>query len=187
MKFKSPKPVKEKKCRVCKKPFRPYQPLQVVCELACAIEYSKIQSKKKEDGEIKKKIAGFKDSLRTRTYWLNLLQKTFNEFIRLRDKGKDCICCPKPLGTKYHAGHFWSVGAYPGLRFDEDNCFGQREECNLHLHGNHGEYALNLPKRIGQERFDQLNERRNQELKLTLPEIKEKINHYKIRIKHLKG
>jgi hypothetical protein len=47
------------------------------------------------------------------------LQKIFNEFIRLRDKGKPCISCGQPKDY-LQAGHFYSVRMYDGLRFNEN-------------------------------------------------------------------
>jgi hypothetical protein len=52
------------------------------------------------------------------------------------------------------------------------------------LHGNIANYALRLPKRIGQYEFDLLNDNRNgAPLKLTVDEIKEQIKAYKDKIK----
>lgn len=174
------KAVKPKKCRNCGKLFTPhYNPLQYLCEIACALEYNRNKA-------VEEKVKTFKKNLEGRSYNMKILQATFNTFIRLRDKGKPCVCCNKPLGEKYHAGHFFSTGAFPGLRIDEDNCHGQREDCNLHKHGNAVEYAINLPIRIGQERYQALLERRTIVLKLTVPEIQEKITLYRAKIKQLK-
>ncbi len=82
------------------------------------------------------------------------LQIVFNEFIRLRDKDQPCISCGKykPL----QAGHYWSVRMSDGLRYDEDNVFGECALCNgfdpCHLIY----YTENLKNRIGQERYDAL-------------------------------
>lgn len=171
--------VKPKNCRECGKSFLPYNPLQVVCEWACAIEYNRKKA-------INDKVEKFKQNLKGHGYYTQTLQAVFNTFIRLRDKGRPCICCDKPLSDKYHAGHFFSTGAFPGLRFDEDNCHGQREDCNLHKHGNSAEYALNLPKRIGEERFLALYDRRKNLSKLSIPDIQDKITHYKEKIEQLK-
>jgi hypothetical protein len=127
------------------------------------------------------------ERLKTRSEWLNDLQKVFNAYIRERDKGKQCISCSVNLHNKtVHASHFWSVGAYPNLRFNENNVHASCDHCNLHLHGNIANYALNLPKRIGQAKFDALNDSRNgAPLKLTVDEIKEKIRIYKDKIKNI--
>ena len=83
-------------------------------------------------------------------------QIVFNMYVRLRDQGKPCISCGSFTGTQ--AGHYFSVGAYGGLRFNEDNCHLQCPACNMFKHGNLIEYGLNLRDRIGQERYDRLIE-----------------------------
>ena len=184
---------KQKKCKNCQKMFTPYTSLTKVCSVQCALQYNIDHPKEvktfiqlQEEKGIKAEIKKFKANLKNHAYWIKLLQATFNTYIRERDKNKPCICCNKPLGKVYHAGHFFTVGAFPGLRVDEDNCFAQREDCNLHKHGNTGEYAINLPKRIGQEKFEALYNRRKQVLKLSIPEIQELIKHYKNKTKELK-
>lgn len=172
---------KEKKCKQCGNKFSPRNSFQKTCSVECAIEDGKKESKKVWNKEKKVRL----EALMTASEWRNVLQKVFNTYIRERDKGKPCISCDRPV-VNGHASHFWSVGSYPNLRFDEMNCHKSCNFCNLHLHGNLIEYALRLPKRIGQEEFDKLNERRNGKLKLTIPEIKELIEVYKQKTKDLK-
>jgi ssDNA-binding Zn-finger/Zn-ribbon topoisomerase 1 len=114
------------------------------------------------------------------------LQKVFNEFSRLRDSKEPCISCGKPLPVKYDAGHFYSVGSYPNLRFNEDNVHAQCVECNQHKHGNLLEYAPRLTERIGFERASKLMVLRNEPLRLSLDEIKQLIEQYKWKVKTLK-
>ena len=47
----------------------------------------------------------------------NKLEDIFNEFIRLRNAGQPCISCGERKTLQ--AGHYWAVGGYDGLRFDE--------------------------------------------------------------------
>lgn len=156
-----------------------------VCSVECSIEL--IQSKtyqRKHEKEIriqnaieKKKIL---EKLETHSDWLRKLQKVFNAYIRERDQNKPCISCQVSLiGRKKDAGHFYSVGSYPNLRFNENNVHGQCVHCNQHLHANIHEYTINLPKRIGQEEFERLQSERSKPLKLSIPEIKELIEVYK--------
>ena len=84
-----------------------------------------------------------------------IAQKHFNKFIRERDKGKPCINCGD--NRKLQAGHYFPTGTYPGLRFDEDNCNGECLQCNYFNSQSHSYgYRNNLIKKIGQERFNQL-------------------------------
>lgn len=180
--------MKAKKCKNCLVFFTPERPLQSVCSVKCSYEWqSKLkQAKLLRDAKKEKKEA--KEKLLTHSQYLKIAQVVFNTYCRYRDKSKeyDCICCNKPLTGKIDAGHFFSVGAYPNLRFNEDNCHAQRVDCNQHKHGNLIEYALNLPKRIGNERFENLYKIKSDPLKLSIPEIKELIKHYKTKIKELK-
>ena len=169
-----------KKCDICKRPIENRRnSLQVVCSMACALEFNKRKEAKKQREQTKKD----KDELLTHSDWLKILQKVFNRFIRERDKHKGCISCGKALDKKFDAGHFFSVGSSPDLRFHEDNVHGQCVACNQHAHGNLIEYTLRLPNRIGQARFDELHRLKGKPLKLSIPEIQELIKAYKLKIK----
>lgn len=162
---------KPKKCKQCGNQFNPYTPLQIVCSPNCALEWN-------SEKEAKKRVKIMKKELLTHSDYLGLLQVVFNKYIRLRDKNRLCISCGKKV-VDGHASHFFSVGAYPNLRFNENNVHLSCIECNLHKHGNTAEYALRLPERIGQAEFDKLLEQRNEPLKLSIPEIKTLIEKYK--------
>jgi hypothetical protein len=170
------------RCKICKERFTPrFTSLQRTCEKpSCIIEMSKIDKERKWAKEKKER----KENLMTLQDYVKACQQVFNAFIRKRDTGKPCISCDRPLKGKYDAGHYYSVGAYPNLRFDEDNVFGQCTHCNMHKGGNISEYALRLPKRIGQEAFDALTERRMMPKNYSIPEIKEKIVYYKSLMKN---
>jgi len=175
--------VYQRKCLVCKDKFTPKNNTQIVCSPSCSLEYLKKQ-RSKEWKEQKKVI---KQSLETKSEVLKAAQIVFNTYIRLRDKDKPCISCDKPYREKdINASHFYSVGAYPNLRFNEDNVHNSCIRCNKDLHGNINEYTLRLPNRIGIERYNKLVENRNKPLKLSFDEVKELIATYKQKIKELK-
>jgi hypothetical protein len=171
--------LKIKKCKFCKLDFMPTRPLQYVCSNVCASHYAALKSKEKAKKE--KKEA--KEKMKTRTDHLKELQVIFNKYIRLRDKDKPCISCDRPLPSKYDASHFFSVGSYPNLRFNENNCHAACIFCNQHKHGNILEYSLRLPKRIGEYEYNGLIAEKDKPLKLTLPEILELKEVYKAKIK----
>ena len=162
------KPSQLKKCKQCRRYFSPANSLQQVCSYQCALKFN---SKK----EVTKRVKDLKKGLQTKSDYLNTLQKIFNTFIRLRDKGKTCISCNKRLTEKYDAGHFYAVKNYSFLRFNEDNVHGQCGACNQYLHGNLIEYSRKLKLRIGEKRFTELEENRHIELSLSIEEIKELI------------
>lgn len=125
---------------------------------------------------------------------LNKCQKLFNEYIRLRDLAGcshfRCISCGQIKDERYlHCGHYYNVGHFDGLRFDEDNAHGQCNHCNTFLHGNLIEYRKNLLMKIGAERFNLLeirsgvyrrsgNKWNRFDLKYKIDELKKKIKEY---------
>ena len=186
---------KKYKCKYCKQKFILSElrlKMPQVCDSCIGLYFEenkdKIAKKVKTQREKhNKKLKQEKlDKLKTHSDWLKELQTVFNRYIRLRDKDKGCVSCGKQLKGKYDAGHLFSVGAFPNLRFDEFNVHAQCTFCNMHQHGNISEYMIRLPKRIGQEQFDLLLERRNVSNKLTIPEIIEKKEYYLSKIKELK-
>ncbi len=89
-------------------------------------------------------------------------QKLVNAYVRQRDAINEqgdfiCISCGqlKPK-NQCNAGHFFSRGNFGSVRFDLDNLHSQCIRCNMHLHGNLIAYRENLIKKIGVERFAQL-------------------------------
>lgn len=84
-----------------------------------------------------------------------LAQNHFNEYIRNRDEGKPCISCGRYY--ELQAGHYYSAGHYPELRFDENNVHGQCVHCNMYLSGNLIEYRKGLIKKIGEKEVERLD------------------------------
>jgi hypothetical protein len=84
-----------------------------------------------------------------------LATKYFNAYIRDRDKHKGCISCDSDTFTD--AGHFYSAGHFPSLRYNEMNVFGQCKRCNYFLHGNLDEYRQRITKRITPEQLESLD------------------------------
>jgi hypothetical protein len=163
-----------------------------VCSVECSIAVINSKTyKNKEEKRIRIENAKNKkavlESIKSHSKWLNDLQKVFNHYIRLRDADKPCISCNRPLKGKFDAGHCFSVGAYPNLRYNEDNVHGQCVHCNRHKHGNINEYIKNLPFRIGANEFETLQSLRNSPLKLSISDIKERIDYYKLKVKTLKS
>jgi len=150
-------------------------------------EREKKRTDKEEKQSWTKEKKERKEAILTYSEWLEIFQKVFNTYIKLRD-GKNCISCgTQKETTQYAAGHFFSVGGFPNVRFDEDNVHSQcNKYCNMHLSANIIEYRPKLIEKIGIERFEALELRaRTSTLKLSIPEIKEKIQEYKEKIKQL--
>ena len=176
-----------KVCKICGTKFKPrYSTLQRVCSLACSIKASEQdrEKKKAKKWEVKKKQ--LKKDLETHSELIKKCQKVFNEYIRLRDQNKPCISCRKPLTGKFDAGHYYSTGGYPELRFNEDNTNAQCVACNQHKSGNLIEYGEGLKERIGIYRFNKLKNKRHIPRKYTKEELRGKIKHYRAKVKALK-
>lgn len=131
-----------KKCKICKSKFTPrYSTLQPTCnEPKCMAEYGRLNARKFE----KKDLQERKEKAMTLSDYIQICQKIFNTYIRLRDQYEPCISCGKTLVQKYDAGHYFNAGGHPALRFDEDNVHGQCVRCNRDLHGNLIEYRDGL-------------------------------------------
>ena len=88
--------------------------------------------------------------------------KRVNKFVRERDS-KDgyftCISCGKTYPVKkMNAGHYYSAGKYPALRFNVNNIHGQCGfYCNNMMSGNLLEYRKGLIKKIGEEGVNELD------------------------------
>ena len=171
-------------CKSCKSEYEPIYHNGILVSKFCLKCLSK-KGKQKLKKEWKKEKSEIIEKLKTKSYYQRELQYFFNKYIRLRDLGKPCISCGRPLRGKYDAGHFYSVGAYPNLRFNEDNVHGQCVYCNQHKHGNVSEYVINLPLRIGLERYELLLDKRKEPQNYTVSDLKELIEVYKTKIKKI--
>ena len=182
-----------KRCKVCRQPFEPRQPMAVVCSLECAKSLAvSIRGKAEKQAAIKQRKADRerKEKLKTRRDWEREAQAEFNAFIRARDADKLCICCGLPLsagdvGGKYDAGHYRSTGSAPHLRFHEDNCHAQRKQCNRWGAGRAVDYRLGLIARIGLARVEAL-EANQTPRKYTADELKAIRDEYRAKARELK-
>lgn len=125
-----------------------------------------------------------KEALKSRRDWLNEAQVAFNAFIRERDRFQPCISCGNAHASSWDAGHYRSVGAAPGLRFNEDNVHKQCVPCNQHKSGNAIEYRIGLKRRIGEAKVDSL-ECFNEVVKWTIEDAKRIKADYKAKLKQL--
>lgn len=176
------KPLRKKKCKVCKEYFIPERQFQEACTIAHAIELGKIKLEAKKKKQNTKQKKDFK--LNDKRLQLKLAQIEFNKFIRLRDDKEPCISCQRHHTGQYHAGHYRSRGAHPELAFNEDNCHKQCAQCNTYNSGNITDYRINLKIKIGKERLDFI-EGYHEPVNRTLEDIIEIRNTYKNKAKEL--
>jgi hypothetical protein len=182
------------KCKICKEPFVKIRPIQPTCKkFDCMVAYvNKIANNKlkRNKQEEKRKWNAEKVVLREKTKtlsdYMKETQKVFNEYIRLRDKGLPCISCG---ATEYtpSCGHYFPSGNYKSVTFDEDNNNVQCWYfCNSKMSGNLINYRIGLIKKIGEERFKQLEERARKIKQWQKHELIELTELYKQKIKELK-
>ena len=168
------------RCKECKDKFEPKYFNQKFCmdKDECIKRFAE-QTKMKVWQEKKTKM---KAELMTVQDYIKIAQTHFNNYIRQRDKGNLCISCKKPP-KKENAGHFYSAGGHYNVRFDEDNVHLQCEHCNTFLSGNLIPYRANLIKKIGIEKFENLESIANNEAHHTIDELKMIIKIYKAKVK----
>lgn len=142
--------MKTKKCKICKEPFNQVQFAQVVCGYKCAIIHSKNLKQQKEQKEWNQQKAVIKENIKSLSDYAKELQKEINTIVRLIDKGTQCISTLKPLNKKFDAGHFYSVGSNPALRFNLDNIHAQSVYANQYLSGDQMNYLNGLKKVYGE-------------------------------------
>jgi len=181
--------MKEKKCKVCLDKFTPTQFAQIVCGYKCAIEHSKNLKKIKEQKEWNAEKKIIKDKIKTLSEYEKDAKKSFQHWIRLRDKNLPCISCGNSKTNDWAGGHYYSAGMYSGFMFDERNVHKQcNTHCNKHLSGNLLEYRKGLLKRYGNAFVEQLDaisdSKRN--YKYTKEELIAKKLQYDIKIKEFK-
>jgi len=183
--------LKTRKCKVCKEVFQKKTPLHCLCSGACATKHmlaQNVKKKAKEQLEDRRETKKKLDAIKSIPKLIAEAQAEFNAFIRERDKDQLCICCNKPYGTNalggnFDAGHFRTRGAAGHLRFNEDNCFGQRKYCNTY---HAGDFRAGVIKRIGLVRTLAV-ENNNDIKKWTREDLIEIKNKYKLKTKELKS
>jgi len=126
--------LKEGACAWCSKPFLKRLPLQQVCGPVCAGRKVRADRLAKEKAE-REQTRERRQAAKTLRQLLAEVQVAFNAYIRARDAGLTCICCGKPFepqkpGGSMDAGHYLGRGIAPQHRFNENNVFGQRKNCN---------------------------------------------------------
>lgn len=175
-----------RKCSMCSDRF-PREQMTIRGTMAfCCVDHMVQYGLNRGRKEIKKKsLARKKEFLENdKKHMTERAQKSFNAYIRARDKDLPCISCQRHHEGQFHAGHYRTVSANRALRFNEDNCHKQCAPCNNHLSGNIGEYRINLIKKIGLESVEAL-ENYNKPRSYTCEELKMIDLKYKVKLKEL--
>lgn len=175
--------VRQRKCAVkdCRTPFTPRGITHKACSPDCALVLVDLDKERTSRKERQEGIA----KLKRRADWVKEAQTAVNAYVRERDADKPCISCGRWHDGQWHAGHFLSTGARPGLRFVESNIHRQCMPCNVHLSGNLINYRIGLIKRIGPEAVEVL-EYDDAPRKWSVDELKAIRDEYRGRLKALK-
>lgn len=187
---------KKKLCRAkgCSVRFVPSRPFEQWCSPECGVRLAKQKREAKERKkarERKRTDRATKERHKTKPELTREAQKAFNEFIRLRDEGKPCICCGRQAidrsltGSVWHAGHYRSTGSAPHLRFHEDNVHRQLAQCNKDGAGRAVDYRIGLIQRIGLERVEAL-EADQKPKHYTHDQLREIRDTYRARVNQIK-
>jgi len=171
-----------RQARTCKcgNTYFRFTTLQNKCVKCLAEKGRKIRIKEKT-----KEFKLRKEKLKSRTDFQEEAQKSFNVFIRERDKNLPCISCGTFRALQWDAGHYEKTSSHPELRFEELNCHKQCSRCNDHLHGNDKEYRKELINRIGIEKVEWL-EGPHEPKKYTVDDLKQIRDKYRVMAKALK-
>lgn len=176
-----------KKCKNCKKPFQPMKTTQTCCGLNCALKVAekkegKLELRRAERAELKEMAI----RLKTLGDYKKDLQVEVNKLVRLIDESCSCISCNSFTG-KVNAGHYYSVGSRPNLRFNLMNIYLQCEHCNSYMSGNLIEYRENLVNLVGEAHVDYLSDLKviYKDLKLMEHEVKDAIKVAKEAVKEI--
>lgn len=193
---------RKKKCKNCDRYFRPHDNaagyvkwctdacreklgVKAVVQARLMRERSQIKAKRAQKKVNARKKAEFKKKdIRVRK---PAAKKSCHSYIKERDKDELCICCNKPLGPDYQAGHWLESGNNPQVRYDENNIHAQRLHCNYYKGGDSGDYEKNLRIKIGNAAVDELLTKKGGTVKRTAEDYVIIEAHFKKKIKELES
>lgn len=173
--------IKKKLCKQCGEEFTPYNTIQPVCSVKCALEYNQPE-------QIEQRYNEIKNDARSLNWYETKARKVFQTFIRIRDYKEPCISCTRTDSPQFDGGHYFKAELYSGLIFNEINVNKQCCYCNRNLHGNLIEYRKGLVKKYGEAeiRLLEISADGHRQKKYTKFELLQIEKHYKEKIKNLK-
>ena len=155
-----PREPKEGACAHCGRPFLKLRPMQAVCGPLCASRKVRADRVAKVKAE-REQTRARRLAVKTLRQLLAEAQVAFNAYIRARDAGTTCICCGKPFepqkpGGSMDAGHYLGRSIAPQHRFNENNVFGQRKNCNRPGGTTRAAFRAGVIERIGLPAVEEL-------------------------------
>lgn len=173
----------------CGREFMPQRPMQAVCNPLCASRLVRARAAAKK-AEERTRTGKQREAMKSLRELLAEAQTAFNAYIRERDAGLPCIDCGEPFepqkpGGSMDAGHFRARSVAPQLRFNEDNTFGQRKNCNRPGGTTYARFRAGVEGRIGLVRLAAI-EADNTAHKWTKDEARTTRDTYRQKLKDLK-
>jgi hypothetical protein len=134
---------------------------------------------------IKKSLKPVRKSRRpARGVLVRRLDAIYSQYIRLSEPNVCVTCGEQKHWKELQNGHFYSRGRY-ATRWEDLNCHPQCARCNVFLKGNYINYTRYMIDRFGREAVDQLEVKSKSTIKISTPELEEKIEYYKKKVKEL--
>lgn len=120
--------------------------------------------------------------MKSRKSIVTRLDKEFSLYIRQRQSANGIVTC-FTCGKRDHwrnmdCGHFMSRRHY-ATRWDEKNCQVQCKSCNIFRNGEQFIFGENLDKVYGEGTSHQLLQESRTSVKLSNPDLLERIEYYK--------
>lgn len=172
-------------CKICSVKFIPIRStlektcVSIDCRTKWAIgevEKQKLAKAKKIKQDWNKEKVVLKDKLKSLTEWHNDLQKEVNAIVREIDRGHLCISSQRDLGKSFDAGHLYSRGGNPHIRYHLFNIFAQSVHDNQWKSGNQLDFVSGIELTFGTDIKEYcLSLKGLPELKMAIEEIKAKI------------
>jgi len=184
------------KCKICGEKFTPkFSSFEKTCQLDnCRTQWAMSEVKKQKTAQEKKvkqdwnkEKLEMKEKLKTLSDWSSDLQREVNSIVRELDKDHPCISSQRSLGKSFDAGHLFSRGGNPQIRYHLFNIFAQSVHDNQWKSGNALDFVDGIEKTFGTEIKDYcLSLKGLPSLKLSIEEIKEAIPKARSILKWLK-
>ena len=152
-----------------------------------SIQYARDKVKAKQTKDWQKEKKSLKTALKTLSELEAEAKKSFQKYIRLRDKDLPCVSCGVNETELWDGGHYKKAEIYSGVIFNEMNCHKQCRKCNRFLGGNELNYRTGLIQRYSEKEVNEIEQLANdtRQFKFTREQLIAKKLQYDIKIKEL--
>lgn len=179
-----------RKCATCREAFTPQRMGQKACSPSCALQLAtsaRLKKERREEVAEKKEHLQRKKDAKPLSHWLSLTQDAMNEYVRTRDAHLPCVSCGTMTSAIWDAGHFYSRGSRPNLRFDPLNIHKQCAKCNRFASADvQAAYRAEIERRIGVDMLQAL-ERDHEPRKWTREALEDLRAYYREKTRSLKA